>query len=597
MGSSPTAPTISPHETGSWAAADLALAAREALQRDGWLLTAGEAVVVRRLLDLPAPALGLYARLHMRRGSLFRLADIRYAEVPDLTLAAEQLVQAELARRGEQVLSERALALASTVEELRAAARALSLRHTGNRAELLDRLRGQPIRPLLSRPLLLLRHGGLLDRLARLYLGSRQADLQRMVLQRLAIRRYPIYTPTPGGGLFPDRRALLAWEEGLALDQRLGTLPAEQQSAALLDRLDQDLTLATRGPPPADWRARRTARHLAAGRATLAARELERRGEPTRAAEVYAALVEARAEGAGDLDHRRALALESAGQPALALALCRQALERVDPSAALALARTGRRLARALGQGFAPLPPLKSPPTRQLRLPAAGRDGARPLWQSPLGPRPLEPAVVALLADRGRVALHAEGGLWLSLFGLLFAEAILAPVPGMLPSPLRTGPLDLGSPGFAERRAAWIQPILSGLRAGEGPDRLRATWSARQGEAIAGVDWERFPLPLLVAVAADLGGVALAAVLELVAQDWRHASRGLPDLVVLAGPELRLPEAFPGRLPATALMAELKGPTDQLRDTQRLWLHRLLASGVKAELWQVQVASTSGPGR
>ncbi len=163
----------------------------------------------------------------------------------------------------------------------------------------------------------------------------------------------------------------------------------------------------------------------------------------------------------------------------------------------------------------------------------------------------------------------------------------------MLPSALRSAPLDLGSPGFASRRQAWIQPVLQGLREGEACERLAAVWQAREGEAIAGVAWGRYPLELLQTVATDLGGAALASVLGLIAADWRQAPRGLPDLVILAGPELRLPDAFPSRLPPTALLAELKGPGDQLRDSQRLWLDRLLAAGVPAELWQVQAAPTS----
>lgn len=579
----------------AWAREDLLRAVREALAAEGHLLSAGERVVAQRLFVLEPAAAALYARLWGRRGELFRLEGLRYAEVPDTGRAAASLVEAELASRGEAVLPARRLADALTVEELQAACRALGWPARGRRAELLDRLSDEAARPALIRPTLLIRHGGLFRRLARVFLGSRHGDLSRLVLERLELTRYATYTPTGGAGFFSDRRALRAWEEGLARDGVLDLLPAAARGEALLAGLAADLGLVEGAPVPEPWRARFSARRLAERRAAQAARHLERIGRPADAAAVYARMLAAGAAPRGELLLRQAMSLEAQGLGAQGARLCADALRPaasppLPPADALALARTGRRLARASRVGWAPLPPLTSPRARKLLLPLAPGGGSRPLWAAPSGPRPLEAALVDLLAHLGRRALHAEGLLWRTLFGLLFAEVLFAPVAGMLPTPLRAGPLDLGGPGFVERRAGLIARLLAALRAGEAPDRLAEAWRARQGELIAGVAWTRFSLADLQAVARDLGGPALASVLEVVALDWSAAPRGLPDLVILAGPAACLPHALPARLPAGALLAEVKGPGDSLRDAQRVWLDRLVQGGAPAELWWVEAA-------
>ena len=57
---------------------------------------------------------------------------------------------------------------------------------------------------------------------------------------------------------------------------------------------------------------------------------------------------------------------------------------------------------------------------------------------------------------------------------------------------------------------------------------------------------------------------------------------------MLPGPEVHLPDAIPGHIPPTLLLAELKGPTDTIRDSQRVWLSRLSSLGVAAEIWKIR---------
>ena len=80
------------------------------------------------------------------------------------------------------------------------------------------------------------------------------------------------------------------------------------------------------------------------------------------------------------------------------------------------------------------------------------------------------------------------------------------------------------------------------------------------------------PWPVLL----RLGGAFIAAVLSRFLRLGWAAARGLPDLLVLPGPGSRLSYALPSGLPESAFLAEIKGPTDTVRDSQRLWHEHLM---------------------
>ena len=156
----------------------------------------------------------------------------------------------------------------------------------------------------------------------------------------------------------------------------------------------------------------------------------------------------------------------------------------------------------------------------------------------------------------------------------------------MLPGALQVAPLDYGLPGFATRRAHLLRTALTEIRADDGLARLANTFQDHCGEAIRGVAWDRWSPDTLQDILRGLGGELVASILSAFASG---ASRsGLPDLVVLRGPPTRVPGLFPGRLPSGPLFIEVKGPGDTLRDGQRVWLDRLRASGVEAEVWDIR---------
>ena len=288
----------------------------------------------------------------------------------------------------------------------------------------------------------------------------------------------------------------------------------------------------------------------------------------------------------GPVAARLALALEATGQPGLGAARCAEVWERADAASRLTLERTGRRLARRAGGHWRSTPPKQAAPERTLWLKRAPGEGPRPLWLD--AALPVEAAVTSVL--RPRLGLHGENLVWTTLFGLLFAELYFLPVHGALPVPTLDGPLDLGTPAFAERRAEALSARLRQLEAGEGPGLIAEVWAARAGERLAGVSWELADVETLQGVASGIGGPGLALILGRLAREGWSAARGLPDLVIAPGEAIELPQAIPATVPPGLLLAEVKGPGDSLRDEQHAWHDLLVRAGVPCEVWRVKEA-------
>jgi len=564
--------------------ADLERAVEGGLAVVGHLLTRGEWVVVDRWRSLPVDARSLYARLFSRKDRMLSVSGLHgtYDEVPDVSLAVDALAEAGFAWTTRRLLPLAWLFPLYDRGELSSACRALGLRRSGSRSALEARLLGEgaPARSILDKSGLRLRHRGLLRRLCRAFLGRHDGDLRALVLHRMGVMRVAEYTPAAGPGPYPDRRTLVAhesarrWAHAL---ERAGQIGEDDLARAIL------MVESAPDTPPALQRFR--ARRYGIRVVSKAAESLERAKQPEAAVPLWQTLHDA---GAPDVARRLALCLERSGAPARGVAVCVDALTKADPVESLALARTGRRLARKAKRGWRPSPPLRRADRRRLKLASTGTESGRPTWQG----LHVEAAVTGCLEAGGRRAVRSENLLWTTLFGMLLRDVVFAPVPGMLPGAMQAGPLDLGRRGFARRRERWLGPALEAVRGDAGVDRLSCAFQDHLGEAIWGVSWTRWTEPELRRICEGLGGPLLARVLEALAHG---ASRnGLPDLLVLPGERVRLDHLFPGRLPAGPLFVEVKGPGDQLRDGQLVWLHRLLGWGAHAEVWDVEALGESG---
>ncbi|MCB9742989.1 MAG: VRR-NUC domain-containing protein [Alphaproteobacteria bacterium] len=545
---------------------DMQWVVRGALGVAGPLLSAGERLLARRLLELEGPPGRLWARLATRRGEVFRAEDIDYLGVPDVDAALDALIARDLAHEG---LPARLRAETLTVPELKEVCRELGLPRGGRRADLLERVAAQPgwRRGRVFR----VAGKSLLRRLELLWFRDPWRDRSARILERLGQVRWVDYTPTGGGRPFSGRAAMGGYLRALA-----GEALEPEQALALI---------RVARPRPAHLR-RLDPRRLRLRRLSEALRQLERDGEAERAAGLYAELLGLELRRPGPLVHRLSLALAAAGRPGEGAAVCAAWRDRVAPDMAPALERTGRRLSRAAGQTWIPAPPLRKPRTRTLKLPRGEGPGARPLWGA--GEEHVEQAVARALLPRE--AVHGENLIWTTLFGLCFLDLYWLPVPDMLPVPYLAGPLDLGRPDFYEARAEAMEARLSALRAGEGAALVEAHHARWQGARVAGVDWSLAPLPLLLRVVEGMGGEGLVALLGRLAREGWSAARGLPDLVLPPGAPLQLADAHPARVGEGMLLIEVKGEGDSLRDEQRVWIDHLLGAGVPVEVWKVESA-------
>ncbi len=543
---------------GDFALADLHTVVDLAVGRGGLLLTRGERVVVDEIRALSGEAGAAYARLSNRVTTIWP-ADVVSVNV------AEELVKCGLLSRF-VTWSQRADAL--TMPALKKGCRVLGLPVGGKRAAVVERLRGQT--HWTDQGFLRLRHPRLILRLERWALLRRRPDRSAFVVGRLGVVRWPEYTPTPGVGLFATRSVWRRWSH------RLRTMDAAtpEDWLAWLDAADS--------PAP----GRLSLVRPLTRRLIEAARQLERAGEPQVAAVIYARLAEGCHVRADGIAARHALALESAGQSMEALEVLTHALSEARPRHSVGIHRTAKRLSRRLKRGWPPAAPLRPITERRLRLTRLPSDEARPLWQGNSGGTVIEQAVMQNLADLGRTALSAEGTLWRTLFAVLFADLYFLPVPGALPTRFLTGPVDLGTPHFAERRRSEITALFASIRAGHAEDLIRDAWRRWHGCALTGAVWSVVSESELTAVANGLGPEPLVAMLQHLLRHGLRSTSGLPDLVVLPGPSARI-DGFPSRIPTELFCIEVKGPTDSLRDGQRVWLDRLVSMGILAEVWHV----------
>ncbi len=541
-----------------WAAHDLRATAEAGLARGHHLLTAGEALVARHLATSTGPSATVYARLVGRKPLAFPRDALSVPEPLSEGAVSGALVDLEAQGLVDRFVPWTWRAELATRGRLAAGCHRLGLPRSGRRADLEARLldhTGWDPTPWF-RP----RHRSLVLRLQRWATLRAWPQKHDVVLERLGHVRYVPHPLTTGPGLHRDRAALLRWE-GVHAALGAGTL-SPQDALAGLDAAPAAAGLSLRG-----------ALHQLLAES---AQRLER-SDPEGALTLYDALV---SRGAGAKVHfRRARTLEALGRPDEALRSLTRARTAVGAVERRTLARAGRRIARRLRRGFPPEPPLIEARTRTLTLTRTGAE-ARPLWtESGL---PVEDAVVAWLAAAGRDAVHVEGRLWRSLFALVFADAFFLDIPGALPVPRLAGPLDLGSPGFRERRPL-VDVRLARVAGGEAEAVVTEALGTYDGFRIAGLHPE-LPRAWLVRAAREIPGPALAQILESL---LTGRAGGLPDLYVGAGAEVVL-DSHPSRLRSEPLLVEVKGPGDTLSDPQRVWIDRLQRWGVPVELWDVR---------
>ena len=252
--------------------------------------------------------------------------------------------------------------------------------------------------------------------------------------------------------------------------------------------------------------------------------------------------------------------LEQRGDHALAYRFARRVVARPHyPAEAAAVAKSLPRLAKAAG------------------YPAPARVRHRvPTESQVLTARPnvrVEVAVAEALSDDSAQAFWVENGLFPSLFGLLFWDALFAPCPGAFFHPFQSAPADLYSSDFESNRQTLIDQAFASLVDGRYRTQMSQRAEHRRGIQNRLVNWSVLTPPLLELALDCLPADDLAVIFRRLLDDIKRHRSGFPDLIVFdtAARSYRL--------------VEVKGPGDVLQDHQRAWLgffgqHRIDATVV-----------------
>ncbi|KAL5636850.1 hypothetical protein ACGC1H_000726 [Rhizoctonia solani] len=202
------------------------------------------------------------------------------------------------------------------------------------------------------------------------------------------------------------------------------------------------------------------------------------------------------------------------------------------------------------------------------------------IWAGEEGEVNVETIALEYYARLGFKGFHSEGTIVLTLFGLLFWDILFAPVPGAFETPYQSAPLDLVHDSFFSSREEIINARLDELRST--PDAARQIAKnvySRERERepwCVGVRWDLFEHEEeLTEVVECLGGPALAAICRLLAEEYGSRRGGVPDLFVWNTTQ------------KTCKFIEVKGPGDNLSETQKVWIDVLLSAGVDVELCRV----------
>nr|ODN96652.1 hypothetical protein L204_03361 [Cryptococcus depauperatus CBS 7855] len=206
------------------------------------------------------------------------------------------------------------------------------------------------------------------------------------------------------------------------------------------------------------------------------------------------------------------------------------------------------------------------------------------LWMGKVGEVGVEEWVLEWWAKKGYKGYHSESSILTTFFTLLLWPIIFHPLPGSFQTPHQTAPLDLGEDTFSfyrrdllEERLAFISSKTSNalelLRETDERERKRGTWAV-------GVNW-RFEKQDLEEILECVGGRAMSGICRMLAEEYKYRASGVPDLIVW------------NKEKNDVRFVEVKGPGDNLSETQKIWVDVLLSLGIPVEVCRVKACLPS----
>lgn len=222
------------------------------------------------------------------------------------------------------------------------------------------------------------------------------------------------------------------------------------------------------------------------------------------------------------------------------------------------------------------------------RDPTAGKRGGtstKTIWVDEAeggGECSVEAMCLSHYRTQGWKGYHSEGGILRTLFAYLFLDILFLYIPNVFQTAYQTCPLDLHTDVFYPTRQSEINHRLVAIANGEAPRIIREVDALHRERktCVVGLNWE-YEVEDLVELAGCFRGEALSAVCRVMAQEYRQRGGGVPDLILW---RMGDGEAESKEGKREVMFAEVKSANDRLSDTQRLWIHVLTGAGVRVAL-------------
>ncbi|XP_027930104.1 fanconi-associated nuclease 1 homolog isoform X1 [Vigna unguiculata] len=591
---------------------------QEVLRNNIHLLTEDEKTYMDSFTLLSNDSQRLFIRLHTRKGPWFRMSSISYSEIVDTQKAVKELAEKEyihfIEGANQLCMSDvKDILHVLNVSELREIW-SISLKKGGGHglkkqhliSSIISRDAGVPWSQLST--MILERSGScirisskaesLMWRIERLFFLNGEQDLSSFLLVDMGKIKYPAYNCIISEPIFSNRRNLLSYEEAIEvaqiMDEALDTNKIEvvlrcikiAESRVSTDFPDRYSTSES----VSSIRHLFTASWVYSKVVTVGISFLEQERRYTDAINLLRWLLNGFPSDLrrGYWTLRLSIDLEHLGFIDESLQVAENGL--LDP-----WIRAGSRMAlqrRVLRLGK---------PPRRWKVPSFSRSALQKIPQVFVQGRPLnsdlggksryyneegkqcgveELALNYYAADGGGwQGVHAESGIWLTIFGLLMWDVVYADVPNVFYTRFQNAPLDFGTDGFYTSRKSVIESHLQQIRDGMAEEFLIKSWETHIGTACRGVNWDSHSLDVLRAVVTCVGGTCLASLCQLLAQDYRSWSSGMPDLLLWR---------FHGEYSGEAKLVEVKGHSDRLSEQQRAWLLLLMDCGFSVEVCKVK---------
>ncbi|KAL3634543.1 hypothetical protein CASFOL_021597 [Castilleja foliolosa] len=601
---------------------NLVLLVQEVLKSDPHLFTNSEMSFLESFDSLPDDSKRLFTRLYTRKGPWFRMSNISYPEVDDCHLAIEKLVEAGYIssfQRKNELEDNHLEEVLNTlnIDELRGALRVLKKKcnHGTRKHDIIDLLLSlskDGLCPQLQSFVLEVTGScvkvsplaeSLLWRAERLFFLNGEQDLKAFSLVDLGIVKYPAYRCIVSEPIFSNISDLLSYEEAIEVSQIMIESLDENKSELVLKCLEISVSRmsisveddkSSNGESMATFQSHFSASWVYSKVALLGVSFLEHEKRYIDAINLLKQLLNTFIS-----DRRR-------GYWSLRLSVDLEHLGRVDDSLQVAedglldpWVRAGARIAlqrRVLRLGK---------PPRRWKIPSYSESVKRKILEVHVQGRPLncktgtksifygedgercgvEELALQYYAGEGAGGwrgVHSEGGIWLTIFGILMWDIIFEDVPNVFRNKFQTAPLDLETDTFYEARKSLVESHVDKIRDGMAEEILITSWESHVGTACRGVNWEKHSLPDLISILKCIGGHCLSSICRHLAQDYRSWSSGMPDLLLWRLND----DCYRGE----AKLVEVKGPRDRLSEQQRAWLLVLMDCGFNVEVCKVTPA-------